>query len=133
LKQQGYKVYRPCAFFLTDGVPQDEDWEETFKSTLTYDPATGQGMKGHPIFVPFGFGQASPATLAKLAYPARRGKWYMHRDANPALAVRNLLDVIMKTVIASSMSSLTPQPAVELDRVPDGGPIIQGDYDPDYV
>src|SRR5262245_53619802 len=46
LKAQEYKVYRPCAFFLSDGAPLDPDWEATFRATLTYDPGTGMGMKG---------------------------------------------------------------------------------------
>src|SRR4051794_21597157 len=55
LKRQGYKTYRPCAFFLTDGMPGDQGWGASFVSTLTYNKETGQGMKNHPIFVPFGF------------------------------------------------------------------------------
>src|ERR1700749_4922477 len=45
LKRQGLKVYRPCVFFLTDGLPTDHGWEQAFRTTLTYDPSTGQGMK----------------------------------------------------------------------------------------
>jgi uncharacterized protein YegL len=132
LKVQGYKVYRPCVFFLTDGMPLDEDWEGTFRSTLTYDLNTGQGMKGHPIFVPFGFDQARPSILAKLAYPPQRGQWHFASDASPAVALKGLLDVIRKTVVNSSMTSLS-KPAFVPPEVPAGGPIVQGDYDPDYV
>jgi uncharacterized protein YegL len=132
LKDQGYKVYRPCVFFLTDGMPLDEDWEETFGATLTFDPHTGQGMKAHPIFVPFGFDQARPSILAKLAYPPQRGKWHFAGDASPALALQGLLDVIMKTVVNSSMTSLS-KPAFVPPVVPAGSGIVQGDYDPDYV
>jgi uncharacterized protein YegL len=132
LKHEGYKVYRPCVFFLTDGMPLDEGWEETFRSTLTYDLDTGQGMKGHPIFVPFGFDQARPSILARLAYPPERSKWHFAADASPALALKGLLDVIRKTVINSSLTSLS-KPAFVPPVVPAGGTIIQGDYDPDYV
>jgi uncharacterized protein YegL len=131
LKKQGHKVYRPCVFFLTDGEPQDRDWEESFRSTLTYDRATGQGMKGHPVFVPVGFRQAQPAILAKLAYPAQRGKWYIDRNTNYAEAIRELLDVIKKTIITSGLSSLT-EPVVT-PVAPSNRNIQQGDYDPDYV
>ena len=34
LRSQGFKIYRPCAFFLTDGEPTDRDWHQTFTSTL---------------------------------------------------------------------------------------------------
>lgn len=132
LKAEGYKVYRPCVFFLTDGMPQDHSWEETFGSTLTYDRNTGQGMKEHPIFVPFGFDQAHPSILARLAYPPERSKWHFATDASPALALKGLLDVIRNTVISSSLTSLS-KPAFVPPAVPAGGSIVQGDYDPDYV
>jgi uncharacterized protein YegL len=132
LKHEGYKVYRPCVFFLTDGMPLDEDWEATFQSTLTYDLDTRQGMKGHPIFVPFGFDQARPSILARLVYPPDRSKWHFATEASPALALKGLLDIIQKTVINSSLTSLT-KPAFVPPVLSAGGPIVQGDYDPDYV
>jgi uncharacterized protein YegL len=45
LRAAGDKIFRPCAFFLTDGEPNDSDWWETFKDTLTYNRTTGAGMK----------------------------------------------------------------------------------------
>jgi uncharacterized protein YegL len=74
LKAQKLKVYRPCAYFLTDGLPTDRTWLQTFTSTLTYDQARGSGMKGHPLFIPFGFRDASEDVLNKLAYPPDKGQ-----------------------------------------------------------
>ena len=76
LKAQGLKVYRPCAYFLTDGSRPIATWFQTFNSTLTYDKATGTGMKGHPLFIPFGFRDASEDVLDKLAYPPEKGRWF---------------------------------------------------------
>jgi uncharacterized protein YegL len=132
LKQQGLKVYRPCAFFLTDGLPTDPGWEQTFRATLTYDAATGQGMKEHPIFVPFGFDQARPSILARLAFPPGRGKWHLATEVTPTQAVHDVLEVIMKTIVSTSLTSLT-KPAFVPPDVPAGSAIVQGDYDPDYV
>jgi uncharacterized protein YegL len=131
LKQQGLKVYRPCVFFLTDGEPMDGDWEQSFRATLTYNQSTGQGMKGHPIFVPLGFNEARRAIVAKLAYPLERGKWYMAEHTSPAEALHALFDVITKTVITSGLTALT-KPAITPVQPSTGG-VIQGDYDPDYV
>jgi uncharacterized protein YegL len=133
LKQQSLKVYRPCVFFLTDGIPTDRDWEQTFNSTLTYDPITGHGMKEHPIFVPFGFDQARPSVLARLAFPPGRGKWHLSHETTPTQAVQGLLEVIMRTVVNTAMTSLTTNPSFQSAIPPPGSPIIQGDYDPDYV
>jgi uncharacterized protein YegL len=112
LKQQGYKVYRPCAFFLTDGEPLDHDWWDTFKSTLTYNRSTGEGMKQHPVFVPFGFRDAPDGVLKKLAYPLEKGKWYHIKSHNIEDALAGIIKIIMNTVVSSGMSSKTGQPAL---------------------
>lgn len=111
LRQQGYKIYRPCAFFLTDGEPLDHDWWDTFKNTLTYDRNTGAGMKQHPVFVPFGFRQAPEDVLKKLAYPLEKGKWYHSNSHDIEQALSGILNIIMKTVISSGMSSQSGTPA----------------------
>jgi uncharacterized protein YegL len=111
LKQQGYKIYRPCAFFLTDGEPQDDDWWETFKNTLTYNRTTGAGMKQHPVFVPYGFRDAPEDVLRKLAYPLERGKWYHVKSHDIEQALAGIIKVIMTSVVSSGMSSQTGQPA----------------------
>jgi uncharacterized protein YegL len=76
LRRQGYRIYRPCAFFLTDGEPGDADWRRTFNEQLTYDRQTGHGFKAHPVFVPFGFRDATSRVLSQLAvaiHPGRAG------------------------------------------------------------
>ena len=112
LKRQGYKVYRPCAFFLTDGAPNDRDWHQTYTSTLTYDKESGTGLKAHPIFVPFGFRSASEAVLAQLAYPKGRGKYYHVKDKSVEEALKGILDIIMNTVVTAGQTASTAQPAV---------------------
>jgi len=135
LKSQGYKVYRPCAFFLSDGEPLDHDWHQTFTGTLTYDRASGHGMKGHPIFVPFGFRDAPEAVLRQLAYPPEKGKWYKARTATVEQALNGIIDIIMKTVITSSMTVPGGKPAVVQQQPAPGSGIVQGDseYDPDWA
>jgi uncharacterized protein YegL len=135
LKAQGYRVYRPCAFFLTDGEPNDGDWHQTFTGTLTYDQRTRTGMKSHPIFVPFGFRDARDDVLRQLAYPPERGKWYHTKSADIEHALKGILDIIMNTVITSGNSVTTGQPTItQQDPDPASG-IEQGDseYDPNYV
>lgn len=130
LKAQGYKVYRPCAFFLSDGAPGDSDWEETFRATLTYDPAAHVGMKGHPVFVPYGFRDAPEHVLRKLAYPMGKAKWYHCKSAAIEDALKGMLDNIMNTVITSGNSASSSQPAVvQQEPAADSG-IAWGDPDP---
>jgi uncharacterized protein YegL len=112
LKQQGYKIYRPCAFFLTDGEPLDDDWWETFKNTLTYDRTTRVGMRQHPVFVPYGFRDAPEDVLRKLAYPLERGKWYHIKSHDIEQALDGIINAIMTSVVSSGMSSQTGQPTL---------------------
>jgi uncharacterized protein YegL len=138
-KVQDHRIYRPCAFFLTDGLPTDPDWHRTFVSTLTYDQQTGRGMKAHPIFVPFGFRDAHEEILGQLAYPPERSSWYHAKDTSIETVLKEVLGIIMKTVITSSRTAGTGQPML-IQQAPgrDSG-IVQGksmytpDYDPDYL
>jgi uncharacterized protein YegL len=132
LKARGLKVYRPCVFFLTDGEPLDRDWYQTFTSTLTYDSGTKVGMKGHPIFVPFGFRQAPEDVLKKLAYPQGKGKWYHAKNASVEEALSGMLGIIMATVVTSSRTATSGQPAVVPLAPPPNSGIAYGDRD-DFV
>lgn len=129
LKAQGYRVYRPCAFFMSDGEPLDLDWEQTFRATLTYDSSTGRGMKGHPVFVPFGFRDAPEHVLRKLAYPLEKGKWYHTKSHDVEEALQGILDIIMNTVISSGRSASAGQPALIPQAPPAGSGIQHGDPD----
>lgn len=135
LKANGYRIYRPCAFFLTDGEPNDYDWYQTFIGALTYDPQARAGMKSHPIFVPFGFRDAREDVLRHMAYPPDRGKWYHAKSSDIEHALKGILDIIMNTVIASGRSATTGQPTVVQQTPNPGSGIDCGDseYDPDYV
>jgi uncharacterized protein YegL len=111
-KAHGYRVYRPCAFFLTDGLPTDLDWHKTFTSTLTYNRRTGIGMKAHPVFVPFGFRDAREDVLRQLAYPPDRGTWYYAQSVSIEEVLKGVLGIIMNTLISSGRSAWTGEPSI---------------------
>jgi uncharacterized protein YegL len=136
LKAEGYKIWRPLAFFLTDGEPLDADWLQTFKSTLTYDRNTGRGMKSHPIFVPFGFRDAREDVLSKLAYPPEKGRWYLSRATSVPEVLQGVIGVIMKSVVATSSRATSGQKGVhQLALPPAGGTLKSGEsaYDEDEI
>lgn len=135
LKRQGYKVYRPCAFFLTDGLPTDEDWRNTFANTLTYDRQTGKGMKAYPIFVPFGFRDAHEDVIRQLAYPPDRSKWYYARSVSVDDVLKETLHIIMGTVITSGQTAMIGRPATIHYKPGPSSRIAHGDseYDPEFL
>jgi uncharacterized protein YegL len=120
LKAEKLQVYRPCAYFLTDGLPTDRSWLQTFTSTLTYDKASGAGMKGHPLFIPFGFRDASEDVLNKLAYPPGKGQWYHVKTHNIEEALTGILHMIMNSVISSGLSVTAGSPTIALPTPPPG-------------
>ena len=127
LKAQGYRIFRPCVFFLTDGEPNDSDYWETFKSTLTYNRVTGVGMKQYPVFIPFGFRDAPDNVLKKLAYPPEKGRWYHIKSHDIGQVIKLILDVIMKTVVSTGQSSWTGKPALVHAPAPAVSGVTQGD------
>jgi uncharacterized protein YegL len=136
LKAQGYKAYRPCAFFLTDGEPQDGDWAETFQATLTYDKNTQRGMKSHPIFVPFGFRDAVGTDLARLAFPPDKSRWFLADTTSASDALAVILNIIQNSVIATSRrASGGERGALEVPEPAAGSGIVSGEsaYDPDFL
>jgi uncharacterized protein YegL len=135
LREQGYRIYRPCAFFLTDGLPTDANWHRTFVETLTYNAETREGMTAHPIFVPFGFREAREEILRQLAYPPNRAKWYHAKAVAIEQVLGGLLDIIKKSVISSGNSAGTGQPTIILpDPDPETGITMHdSEYDQDYI
>jgi uncharacterized protein YegL len=133
LRTQGYRIFRPCAFFLTDGEPTDRDWLDVFRTTLTYDKNTGVGMKQYPVFIPFGFRDAQEAELRKLAYPFSTGKYYHIKTQDTEQVIALILDVIMKTVVASGTSSSTGKPTLVHAPAPTLPGVTVGDADDDWI
>jgi uncharacterized protein YegL len=126
LKADGYQVYRPCAFFLTDGEPLDHDWLDTFTNNLTYNPETGRGTRSHPVFIPIGFRDAPEDALRKLAYPAGRGKWYRAQQHDVDDVLRGVMGIITSTVVASVRSVNVGNAQLILSDPNPGSPMAWG-------
>jgi uncharacterized protein YegL len=76
LERQGYRPENPFCFFVADGEPVDGDWLETFTRAMALVSAGGQpGTR--PVFIPWGFRDAPPDVLRRLAYPPDEGRWYL--------------------------------------------------------
>ncbi|HTW00853.1 MAG TPA: VWA domain-containing protein [Streptosporangiaceae bacterium] len=133
LRSQGFRIFRPCAFFLTDGEPTDRDWLDVFRTTLTFDKNTGAGMKQYPVFIPFGFRDAQEAELRKLAYPYSKGKSYHIKTQDMEQVIGLILDVIMKTVVASGQSSASGKPTLVHAPAPTLPGVTVADPDDDWI
>jgi uncharacterized protein YegL len=107
LRSEGVRFFRPCVFFLTDGLPVD-DFLPTFNEVIHYDPETRQGNRMYPYLIPFGFGDASAELLAALAYPnfgSKQGQAFVARDTTTGDALRSIAESIGQSIISSGLSS----------------------------
>jgi uncharacterized protein YegL len=105
LKKEGKRIYRPCVFFLTDGVPTSEDHVAVFQQLFGYDPVTKQGNARYPYVTPFGFGGATEESMRAIAYPTfgeKRGRYFL---AKPNVPVSSLLKAMTGMIAASVLSS----------------------------
>ncbi|MEW1805159.1 VWA domain-containing protein [Pseudarthrobacter sp. NPDC080039] len=104
LQANGFDVHRPAVFFLTDGVPTetDADWEEAFAIL------TSRDFELHPNFIPYGFAEASRATLDQLAdfktgHDSGRPSGFISKDKSAAAAVTGMINTLVSSVIATGL------------------------------
>lgn len=109
LVADGFRVFRPAVFFLTDGRPTD--------AGATWRAALGELLDGdfphRPNVVAFGFGDAEPKLLAEIATVAA----YSAADALTASsAIASFGSLLVESVVASGTTGGFRLP----DDAPDG-------------
>src|SRR4051812_42219257 len=58
LKREGHTVYRPAAFFLSDGQPTDDDWR------IVYDKVMDSSWRYRPNIIAFGIGDTDASIIS---------------------------------------------------------------------
>lgn len=92
LSSRGYRILRPCVFFISDGDPTDE-WQAAYSSLMTSDV--------RPSIITFGVGDAgaNPSILRKVATL----RCFAGRDRSRAgTALANVMTSIGNTIIVST-------------------------------
>lgn len=115
LKGQGFRVFRPCVFFMSDGDPTD-DWEGPYRNLMAH--------RYRPHVVAFGVGDAgaNPQNLAKIATL----RCYASRDQGRAgRALAGVMTSIGNTIISSTSNAHSgpanidlPPTIADFDTVP---------------
>ena len=112
LKADGYNVYRPTVFFMSDGAPnQGDPWQAPFAELTTYDQTTNTGFKYYPNLSPFGIQGADPVILQQLIHPStgpRPMKMFLtDAGADAASAIASMAEILLASVLNSVQSVAT--------------------------
>jgi len=111
LKEQGYAVFRPAVFFLTDGQPTDEpDWRETYRQLVN--PETNRAA---PNIIACGVGEAKArtvldiATRPEFAFVATPG-------TELGLAIAEFGVALTRSIVASAVSAVAGKTELVVER-----------------
>ena len=110
LKSDGCRVYRPAAFFLSDGQP-NYDWKDDYDRLV--DPA----WKPRPNIVAFGFGSVDEATIASIG---TFKSFVANGTLNPGDALHEFASALTKSIVQSG-TNMTDEGNVTIvvpDEVP---------------
>jgi uncharacterized protein YegL len=101
LARAGHEVLRPAVFFLSDGLPTDDDWLTPYAALLD---------RTAPGILAFGFGQADLDTISQVAtVRAFMADGSMEADE----ALREFAGAVLRMIAGSATGAL-----VSLDEVP---------------
>ncbi|MFJ8432580.1 VWA domain-containing protein [Kitasatospora sp. NPDC094019] len=114
LKRDGYTVYRPTVFFLSDGQPSgNEDWNGVHRQ-LTDRAAT----TGAPNIAAFGIGEADAATILSVATD-RNYAFVAIPGADIGAAITKFCSALTTSIVSSGLALASGQAELVVDR-PEG-------------
>lgn len=99
LKSDGFKVFRPAVFFITDGAPTDEhdDLSGAFAELTAAD------FRARPNIIPFGLGAATKDVLEPWVFPQGRMRSFAAKDGiDPGKALAGIGEILVGSIIASA-------------------------------
>jgi uncharacterized protein YegL len=108
LKDQGYLVNRPAAFFLTDGEPNSGDGWETALARL-------QSIKARPNILAFGIGQADAGVIRKVATRPEYA-FVTAEGAQTGKAIANFIEALTQSVINSGSSLAAGDATLQIEK-----------------
>jgi uncharacterized protein YegL len=98
LKSDGYEVFRPSVFFITDGGPTDGERERT----SAWEDLTDPDRRSHPNVIAFGVGDEVPTEILK-QYVSHRGRAFVSKSgADAATSIRSIIEMLVMSVVASA-------------------------------
>ncbi len=105
LAADNLRSYRPTVFFVTDGLPTDDEVELTTAFAELTDPS----FKRRPNIIPFGVGGATKEQLDRWVFPKPGHKkpmrsFVLKPGVDPADGIIKMAEILRSSVIASAQS-----------------------------
>ena len=120
LRNDGYQVFRPAVFFITDGEPTDTGWEAAH-AALT-DKSSNSNA---PNIIAFGVDGSEPSTIGRVA-TIKGAAFIADRGINPGAALKEIMRSLTQSIVSSTGAAkpqlVVPPPpdgtiAVDLDEI----------------
>jgi uncharacterized protein YegL len=109
LRADGFQVFRPAVFFISDGQPTDSDWHDSYREL------TDRTLNPHaPNIVTFGVDSADADTMRSIATTAA---FIAEQGVNPGNALKEIVRALTNSIVQSSSSST---PTLVIPPAPDG-------------
>lgn len=111
LKAQGYTVHRPAVFFLTDGLPnENEDWRSARANVLAQPAA--------PNILAFGIGDADAGIVCELATKPQFA-FIAARGVDTGAAISEFVTSLTQSVISSGQAMAAGSAELQFEK-PEG-------------
>ncbi len=117
LKADNHRVYRPSVFFLSDGYPDPNNWQQAL------DELTDSSWKMHPNVIAFGIGTADPAVIGRVGITQA---FMSDGSMSPAHALREFAAMLTRSIISSGSGAGDALSPVMPTQVPGFTPIPPG-------
>jgi uncharacterized protein YegL len=111
LKADGAQVLRPAVFFMSDGQPNDDDWESAHAALVADD------FKQRPNIIAFGFGDADEDTIKKVATKAA---YIAAAGTRPAEALKEWAKSLTTSIVQSVHAGEGGKTVLVVPPPPDG-------------
>ncbi len=109
LKADGYQVFRPAVFFISDGEPTDSDWRGSYGELI--DRASNPHA---PNIIAFGIDTADATTIAEVGTTAA---FLAQTGIDPGNALKEIMRSLTNSIVESASSST---PTLVVPPAPDG-------------